>query len=57
MWALLPTQSTVSFFEKQNDPGVPFSVVIVFIVVLQDSSGVQDSGLEISFVRSVGTQV
>lgn len=35
-------------FWKQNDLCVPFSVVIVFIVVLQDSSGVQDSGLEIS---------
>lgn len=39
MGALLSTQSTVSFFEKQNDTGVPFSVVIVFIVVLQDSLG------------------
>ena len=57
MGALLSTQSTVSFFEKQNDTGVPFSVVIVFIVVLQDSLGVQGTGLEISFGRSVGTLV
>jgi len=53
----LSTQSTVSFFEKQNDTGVHFGVVIVFIVVLQDSLGVQGTGLEISFGRSVGTLV
>ena len=57
MGALLSTQSTVSFFEKQNDTGVHFGGVIVFIVVLQDSLGVQGTGLEISFGRSVGTLV